>query len=279
MTATTSMKKFITGIALGVASMLPGISGAIIAVCMGVYERIVEDLADIFHKIKTDFAFLVLLGGGIMVGMAATAFGLEFIMSNCLAISYLFFLGLIIGQLPELYGMTEPKSGKPTVWNIVAFAFCFIMMLSFAFLGVGKDVKLGLDVVSLLIVLGVGALFSVSKLAPGVSGSALLLALGLYKPLLDAVTSFNITYLALLFVGFAVALLLFAKFMDKCLKEHRRSTYSGIFGFTVASVFLVMNYTYPAVHSWVDIVGGAIALVIGIGISLLFIRLGDKSFE
>lgn len=273
------IKRFVTGIIVGIASTLPGVSGGVLAVCLGIYERLITDLADIFHKIKSDFWFLLMVGSGVVVGMTMTAFGLKFILDEYLAISLFLFLGLIIGQIPEIYGFTEPEKSKPRVSHIAAFAFGVALMVCFMFLGTGKTADVGHDLVSYMLLGVVGLVVALSKIVPGLSGSAILLAMGLYKPMLDAITSLDFALLGTMLVGFVVGMLMFAKIVATLLEKHRRGTYFAILGFTTGSVIVILNTIYADISSVVDIVGGIVALVIGIWISTYINRFNNEKSE
>lgn len=272
----SAAKKFIIGTLIGIASTVPGVSGAIIAVCFGVYERLIADLADLFHKIKEDLAFIVLIGGGILFGMVAIAFGLDFIMDNYVVAAMLLFLGLIGGQLPELWNLTEP-SVKISKTNAAAFIIGLAITICLLFLGTSEDKVLTHDLVSYGYMFLVGILFSVSKLAPGISGSTVLLALGLFAPLMHIVTTFDLLLLIPAGLGLVVGLLGFAKVVNYALTKYRKSTYLMIFGLTIGSMFIIFKEAAIEYVGIEDLLLGAVALVVGILLSMWFTRLGKKT--
>lgn len=275
----THVKRFFVGILVGIASMLPGVSGGVMAVCFGIYERAVSDLADITRKIKSDFPFLLTVGLGIIAGMGVSAFGLKAMMTEYLAISLFLFLGLILGQMPELYKFTEPESGSLNLRHWAAFAAGFAIMIGVMFLGEGRTVAVDHSLVSLALLIFVGMVIALSKIVPGLSGSAFLLAMGLYYPLLNALTSFDILIVSAVLIGFAAGVLGLAKAMNYALTKYRRITYFSILGFTVGSIAIIIKEIYLDVASSADIIGGFAALAVGLAVSILFSRAGNNSSE
>lgn len=275
MTYTAELKRFFIGAVIGVASMLPGVSGAVIAVCFGVYERLIEDIADLKNKLKPDFMFLLILGLGIVLGMGIAAVGLDELMKGSMVIALFFFLGLIVGQMPELKNLANEGTEKCSVYNMAGLIVGFVIMIAIMLLGVGENVDIEHNMFSFVCLLGVGIIFAVSKIAPGISGSTLLLALGLYQPMLNAVTGLDWFLITPMMIGLIIGLLGFAKVMNKAIANHRKSTYYTIIGLTLGSMVVILSYAWAEMSTPHDIVFGIVSMIIGIVVSLAFIRLGS----
>lgn len=101
------IRNALTGALIGVAAMLPGVSGGLIAVLCGVYERIVGDVADLAHRLAPDFWFLLATGCGLLAGAAGTAVGLDGALRAHPVPCLFFFIGLILAQVPEVYRMAK----------------------------------------------------------------------------------------------------------------------------------------------------------------------------
>lgn len=275
-----ALKKFSIGALIGIVSTVPGVSGAVLAVCFGVYERLVADIADIAHKIREDFRFLMTLGLGIAFGIVIISMGLDYVMENYAVASMMLFTGMIFGQLPELWKFTEPEI-RPSKTNILAFAVGVAVMCLFLilfFLEASEDVALTHDMTSCLYMLLIGAIFSISHLAPGISGATVLLAMGLYTPLLHTIATFDLL-IAPLLIGVFIGLIGFARVVHYALTRYRRSTYMMILGLTVGSVFVIVKEAVTAYSGTADILLGAAALAAGVLISIWFSRLGKGAAE
>ena len=275
--ALSSVKRFFAGALVGIVSTIPGVSGAVLAVCFGIYERLVADVADISHKIKEDFRFLMAVGLGIAFGILISFRGLDWILDNYLVASMMLFTGMILGQLPELWKYTEPKI-KSSGANIAAFAAGIVIMCMFLALASleGEEVVLSHNPMSYVYMLMIGVIFSVSHLIPGISGATVLLAIGLYPPLIETIVSLDIVLMVPLVVGIFIGLICFAKVIHRALTRYRKSTYMAIFGLTIGSIFIIVQEAVSAGPGVTDIALGAVTLIAGILISIWFSRLGRK---
>ena len=263
------LKDILVGAMVGIVSMLPGASGATIAVIFGIYERLVSDLADIRHRLLKDLRFVALILIGVVLGMMVCAFGLEFLMENLEVPTMFFFAALIVAQIPDIMKLGD--DGTPTSkWNIMAFIVGFVIMIAFLFIGDGNDMELD-GVTGIVLMVLVGIVLAVSKLAPGVSGSTVLLALGLYTPFMHALTDLDITYLLPILIGLLIGILGFSKVMDHCMRSHKKSTYVMILGLTVGSVITVSVQAMMKLDGTemiaMSIAGIIIGLLLGIGLS------------
>ncbi len=273
-------KNGLVGAFIGVLSILPGASGGVAAVVFGIYERLMEDLGDIFHKWRTDFRFLLFVGGGMVLGMAVTAFGLDWLMANLEVPAMFFFTGLIIGQFPDVYKMTKEDGKKSSALNYVALAAGIAVTVLLMFAGsieeTGGDGVMARGGTMYVVLIVTGLVIAASKIAPGVSGSAILLAMGLYKPLINSFTDFDLVVIVLFGIGLVTGLVLFAKIVTWALKSYRKSTFHMIFGLTVGSTLLVAYNTLTVTDTWIEAAGGVTALVLGLALSLWLSRLSEK---
>lgn len=280
MNKVADVKNALIGAFIGVLSILPGASGGIAAVVFGVYERMVNDLADIVHKIRTDFRFLFFIGGGLVLGMGVTAFGLDWLMTNLEVPAMFFFTGLIVGQFPDVFRMTQEDGKKSSIWNYLALVAGILITVllvfagNFGTTGVETDITRNLSMYLLLIFTGL--IIAASKIAPGVSGSAILLAMGLYKPLISAFTGFDLVVILFFGIGLVVGIFLFAKIVSWALGTYRKSTYFLIFGLTVGSTLIVGYNTLMVTDDWTEGISGMVALALGLVFSFLLSRMSRK---
>lgn len=280
MNKVADVKNALIGAFIGVLSILPGASGGVAAVVFGVYERLVNDLADIFHKIRTDFRFIFFIGCGLVLGMGVTAFGLDWLMTNLEVPAMFFFTGLIIGQFPDVFKMTQEDCKKSSTLNYLALVIGILItvLLVFAgnFGGSGTEATITRNPSMYILLIFTGLIIAASKIAPGVSGSAILLAMGLYKPLISAFTSFDLVVILFFGIGLIVGIFLFAKIVSWALGAHRRSTYFLIFGLTVGSTLIVAYNTFMVTDTWIEGISGIVALALGLIFSFWLSRISRR---
>lgn len=275
------LKDVLVGTLVGIVSMLPGASGATIAVIFGIYERLISDLAEIRERLFKDLKFIIPVGIGIVFGLFVCAFGLKALMDQWEVPMMFFFAALILAQVPDVRSLGD--DGQPmTAYNWAALVIGFAVMLVFLWISLsGNGVDRTVD--GFAVWLLVGIILAVSKLAPGVSGSTILLALGLFTPFMDAMTAFDMSALIPGGIGLLIGVLVFARVVDYFIRNHRKSTYMVILGLTVGSIVTVsieaatkLDGTTMILQS---IVGIVIGLVLGVGLSRISKKYAAETIE
>ncbi|MDD4669299.1 MAG: DUF368 domain-containing protein [Candidatus Methanomethylophilus sp.] len=279
---TKRLNEFIVGILIGIAAMFPGISGAVLAVCFGIYERLIVDIAELRTKVREDWKFLVVLALGLLAGVFLSAKLLSDLMDTYRVIALFLFVGLIAGQVPTVYYMTRknPHTHEPlTGYNWAALIAGLLIMGSMGVLSLhtgGGDYPIADDAVSAFIMFLVGIICAVSALAPGISHSTILIVIGMLNPFYSAIAEGDLVLVLPMLIGFVAGALLFAKFMKMVLRDHNRSTTLMIFGLTLGSLISLTLTSALEIVSTADILGAALACVVGAVVSLWFVRLGLK---
>lgn len=275
------LKDVLVGTLVGIVSMLPGASGATIAVIFGIYERLISDLAEIRERLFKDLRFIIPVGIGIVFGLFVCAFGLKALMDQWEVPMMFFFAALILAQVPDVRSLGD--DGQPmSAYNWAALVIGFAVMLVFLWISLsGNGVDRTVD--GFAVWLLVGIILAVSKLAPGVSGSTILLALGLFTPFMDAMTAFDMSALIPGGIGLLIGVLVFARVVDYFIRNHRKSTYMVILGLTVGSIVTVsieaatkLDGTTMILQS---IVGIVIGLVLGVGLSRISKKYAAETIE
>lgn len=275
-----SIKDLLVGTLIGIVSMLPGASGATIAVIFGVYERLIADLADLKNKLFKDLRFIVPIGLGILFGLFVCAVGLDWLIDNYEVPMMFFFAALILVQVPEIRNLGD--DGEPMTRNnyiaLVAGAIVMFVVFGIGYVNGGDTVNDG-SIASFILMFLAGIVLAISKLAPGISGSTILLALGLFNPLMDAISDLDLLYLLPIGLGMIVGVFGSAKILDRFMREHRKSTYMAILGLTIGSVCTVTIEAAMDVAGFNDVIGGVVGVVLGIIIGLGLTKIASSYAE
>ncbi len=286
----------IRGAVIGIANIIPGVSGGTMMVTMGIYDKLLGSITGIFKQfkksIKTLFPYLI----GMAVGIGAFAFLLTKVLLPKFPLPTAFaFIGLIVGGVPVLVkkmrnagqakredAATKAVTKKPnTVFCILVFALFFALIIGMQFLGEGADRAVTPSVATALIMIAMGVLAAAAMVIPGVSGSLLLLAFGYYNPVTGAVTDFisavfelNVAtawekFLILFPFGIGVLLGIFfvAKLIEWLLKKHERLTYCGILGLVCASPIPVFLNALGGVIGVGAIIGSIVTFAAGFAVA------------
>ncbi len=260
------------GAAIGVAMIIPGVSGGTIAVLFKVYDRLINAISDLRRDFKNSFMFLLPIVIGALLGIAALYFPLKYAIQYAPIPTILLFAGLMLGSCPKLFKDTLKKGFKPidAVSLILPLAFVigifFIPQLGHA------DLSATMPIWGYFVLILIGAIASCALVVPGVSGSLLLLVLGYYTPILDIVSAlFNdfghsVLVLALFALGLIVGFFSIAKLMKFLLKKFPRGTGWAIMGFVIGSIpalCLTEEFTSAPIDG-IQIAAGAILCLAGV---------------
>ncbi len=231
------VKNFLVGILIGVVSQLPGASGATIAVIFRIYERLIADVADIRGKMLKDLRFILVVAAGLILGYVFCAKVLNAFIDEYYVPMLFFFGALIMMQIPDIRRMSE--DGQPyTKYNMAAFIVGFLIMVA-VFVSKQYFASDGM-ITNWFIMLTAGIIVAASFVSPGISGSTMLLVLGIYPAFIDALDTLNFKELIPIAIGGIIGLIIFSKLIDHFMKTSRKSTYSAILGLTAGSVVVVL---------------------------------------
>lgn len=267
-------KDFACGAAIGVAMIIPGVSGGTIAVITNVYDKIIDAISNLFKQFKQSVLFLLPILLGAVAAFAAMYFPLKYALQYAPLPTVLLFAGLMAGTLPKLLKDGVKRGFRPT--DILAVLLPLAVIVGICFIPELGNVNLGADMPAwgYVALIGVGVLGSCALVVPGISGSMLLLILGYYQPVLDTISllfsdfGHSLLVLALFAVGVLVGFFTIAKLMKFFLGKFPRATYWAIFGFVVGSIpaiFIAFPANFPeASYATVQIVIGAILCALGV---------------
>ena len=248
---------------MGIVSQLPGASGATIAVIFRIYERLVEDVADIRNKLLKDIRFLLVLGIGFLIGYWICARLLDVFIDEHYVPMLFFFGALILIQIPEIKGFADDGE-KYTMYNIAAFLVAVAVMIA---VFVVKETYVPGEVdTGMAMMFVAGLIVAASFISQGISGSTILLVMGIYPAFIQALSDFNMKLLLPLGLGMIVGVLVFSRIIDHFMKNSRKSTYCAILGLTVGSVIVVFVEGLMKVDSdtvLVSVICAAAGLIFG----------------
>lgn len=250
------------GFIIGVAKIIPGVSGAVMAISFGVYERLIKILSNPFKINKNDLKFLIFLLLGIAIGIAL----LCRLIKKCLDIYYLptmlLFCGLIVGGMSEITNVL--KRGKKKYINILIFIinFCLFFVLI-------KMPSLSIKINDIFLYFLMGIIESLTTIIPGISGTAIFMSLGWYEKLLtlylNSMTFSVSPKTAILFLlGFICATILIARVITWLFEKAKEMAYCGVFGFMVSSLFVMFKSSFCNGFTIKELIIGIVLFIFGI---------------
>lgn len=238
------LKYFICGIVFGVANVIPGVSGGTMLVVFGVFDRLTEAVSGI-KKIFGNLAFLVTfaLGAGAGILLSAKVIGSMFetyaIQTN------MFFIGLILGGVPLIIRFgTEGKRIKPLC--AVPFVISMAVVVGFTVLErlelftMSADSVAGFDIVFSLKMVVCAAIAAVTMIIPGISGSFMMMLLGVYETIIGALNDMNFYVIIPFAIGAVIGIMFGAKLISVLIGKNKLMVYSAILGMVIGSVYAVL---------------------------------------
>lgn len=271
----------VKGFILGIANIIPGVSGGTLAITLGIYEELINTISHLFRNIKKNLGFVVPLGIGAVLSILVMSKLINYSLDQFPIPTTLFFIGLIIGGLPLIYKKVEKK--KRTGGHIVAFlsTFLLVILLAFAKSGSGAVSLENLTIGSIFLLFFVGIIAAATMVVPGISGSFVLMLLGFYKPVLNTISNLtdfsllghNMAILIPFGIGIIVGIVLIAKLIEYLLKKHETITYYAILGFILSSVVTLVIGLYGNSFSIAQMIVGILLFIVG---SLVGYKLGDE---
>ena len=280
------IKSFFKGVVIGIANIVPGVSGGTMMVSMGIYDKLIHCITHLFSEFKKSVLFLLPIAVGMVAAIAASSFGLTYLFENLPIQTNLLFVGLILGGLPAIWKNVKGNSVK--AGHVLACVLFFVLVVGMAAMGEseGASADLSFSLGNVAVLLMVGVITSATMVIPGVSGSMVLMLMGFYYPVLNAIKDFFKDLAALNIdgilrgcgilipfgIGVVVGIFGIAKLVGIIFEKFPLYAYWAIIGLIVSSpIAILLMGTFPAV-TVLSAVTGVIALGVGIVIAM---KLGE----
>lgn len=279
------IKNVLAGAVIGVANIIPGVSGGTMMVILNVFDKIVAAISHFRKSVKENILYLLPILLGAALGILAFSKGITYMLEFYPIITNFFFIGLIIGSVPLVCRSAFQKTGgkielrKISPVSVIAFVLMAALLIVIAFSSPEEAAvninSINIDFGMIALLFFGGMIASIAMIIPGVSGSFVMVLLGIYPIVTGAVAAllpFNMdTFLKIVLpigipagLGIIVGLLVGAKLIDVLIKRFPQETYFGILGLLVGSLFDI----YPGfTFDWQGIVA---ILVLLFGFALAY---------
>ena len=235
------IKLFFKGIFMGIADAMPGVSGGTIALLVGIYEELIKSISELnislFYDLKKNGFnsfwkklngnFLLVLSLGVGISLISFVKISANLLENFPLFIWSFFLGLIFATIYVIYKMINH-------WSVVSLFFLVISILFSLFLSsfsIYENAE-----ISLLFVLFSGIIASSAMILPGISGSLILVILGVYAYLIKSIDNLEFIVIFTFILGAIIGLLGFSRVLKYLFKNHRNITYTIMLGLVIGSI-------------------------------------------
>jgi len=239
---------------IGIANIIPGISGGTMAVALGLYEEIISTIIRLTEKQNEnrvrDLWYLSTIGLGSLISILLLSRVLEYLLLSYFQLTMIFFMGLILGSLPTIIDF------KHKSFSLSDITFLALGVLPVLFLSENGNAEARVVVIDtlnnhvfLVKIFFAGIVAGGAMIIPGISGSLILLVIGLYYPLIYAIKNMLLLPLGSCGVGVAIGIILFSKIIHYLLKHYENKTKLAILGL-IGGSFIKLYHGTPS-----DIIG------------------------
>lgn len=250
------LKTFLEGFFVGLGKIIPGVSGSVMAICFGIYERMIAAFSSL-KTMKADWKFMSILGLGIAIAIVFGSNMIKIFLTTHYIPTMMFFIGMMI---PGVFPIIKEVKNENLNWTrmiacaLVLFFLIYINILGTTSHSAGAESYLH-EFISLFLC---GIIDAASTIIPGVSGSALLMLFGYYESIISSLADiFSLQSLLVLtpfLSGMAVGVVLTSKLVTYLFKRHRVLTYMVVIVFATFSIGAIFT-------GLIDIAGGLLPIL------------------
>ena len=275
------------GMVIGLANVIPGVSGGTMMVSMGIYDKLIWSINHLFKKFKECVKILLPYGVGMVVAVLLGAVGLKVAFAKFPLPTNTLFIGLILGSLPFI--LKEIRGEKIGWQGVLVFVLFFALVVGLKIVEAENSTEIRLSVLEIIKLFLLGAIASATMVIPGVSGSMMLKTLGYYEPivtgaipaLLKGLTArdwgmvgHNVGVLLPFGLGIVFGIFAIAKLIEFLMKKWKGRTYCAILGMVAASPVVILMDTsiYAGFNVWILLVS-IVTLALG---GFCAVKLGEK---
>ncbi len=275
----------IKGAVIGIANVIPGVSGGTMAVSMGIYNRLISAVTHLFRQFKKSIKTLLPIFLGCVIGIVCFTYAIKYLLSHQPLPTCLTFLGLILGGVPALVremkaGIKKSRTGRLTPVNIAAFLVLLAVAVILPLRQGNGNTLMTLNAApgTMVILFFMGIIAAATMVIPGVSGSMVLMILGYYYGVINSITGFTdalkggnwgaLMEQAMILLPFGVGcilgIFLISKLIEYLFEKHTVSTYAAILGLILSSPFGIFYNTGALSHFSIGgLMAGLLLMLLG----------------
>lgn len=273
----------VLGIFIGLAIIVPGVSGSTVAIIFSMYAALLYSIGNIFNDFKRCFAYLLPIGIGAVIGFGGGFLVIQSIFERYTFIVICFFAGLMIGAIPALTAEIRAEKRTPARGALMGLGVLIPIAIGVISIALGGDVagegqSFGeIPIYLFFLYIPLGALVSATQIIPGLSATAILMAFGQFKPILN---SLHLDYIlenpAVIGLylciggGFLIGLVMISRLFSKLIERRRGATFFLVVGLSlgsIASMFLNPDI-WMVYESWGAGMSPTLEIIIGAALGI-----------
>ena len=267
------MNLFLKGFIIGIAKIIPGVSGAMIAVSFSVYDKLIDAITNFFDNKKDNFRFLLVIGSGIILSIVCFSNIVRYFIGNYYLSTMMLFIGLIVGGT---YNFS--KNIVYSIKNIIIIILVILLVGGISLFNINNSYVMDGSVMDYGMFFIGGVIEIFSSIVPGISGTALFMLIGIYDNILMLFSNmFNLVFVIdniMIYISYGIGMFISfigcALLISYLLKKYRGLFDTIVLGLSISSILLLIVMAFNSSFRFIDIVVGIILFFVGVVISYLF---------
>jgi len=260
------IKLILKGFIIGIGKIMPGVSGAMLAMSLGIYENAIEAINNFFKNPIKNFKYLLSLFIGAFLAITLMSKVIILLLNNFYLATMLLFIGLMIGGFPSFIKKMNIKKAK--IHHYLVMFLSFVLILIIEYYNKGNLFNYNPNFKSYFFI---GFIDAATMIIPGLCGTAIMMLLGCYDLLLNLMSNIssisgiieNINLLIPYSLGILSTVLLLSKIMGNLFNKESTYIYFIIFGFALGSVIVLFISTFNNNYSVWEILISIVLLIFG----------------
>ena len=267
------MNLFLMGFIIGIGKIIPGVSGAMIAVSFSIYDKLINAVTNFFDDKKNNFKYLLLVGSGVLLSIVFFSNIVKYLLDSYYVTMMMLFIGLILGGT---YNFS--KNIQYSFKNILVIIFVIFLIVGISVFNINTNYVMQGNYIDYIMFFIGGIIEIFSSIVPGISGTALLMLIGIYNDILVLFSNiFNLSFVIdniMIYISYGFGMILSfivcAIGISYLLKKYRKLFDTIVLGLSIASIILLIIMTFSNGFRLVDLMVGIFLLFVGVFISYLF---------
>lgn len=234
--------RLVKGALVGIGFILPGLSGGVLAVIFGIYDKLIRFLANLRHRFVKNLLYFLPVGIGAAIGIVLFSVVVEKAFGRYAAQFVCLFVGFVAGTFPSLWKTAGTQGRKRSDYRVLLLSTLAIFLLM-----VAGGRQLTEVTPNLMVWIASGLLMGLGLIVPGMSPSNFLIYFGLYDKMATGIKDFDFSVIIPLIIGFVLCVLLFAKLASCLFKKYYSGMYHFILGMVAGSSLAIFpTVVFPA---------------------------------
>lgn len=234
------------GFLIGLGKIIPGVSGSIIALCLGVYEKAINAITNFFKDLKKNILYLGLLGLGIVIAIIFFSNVIIYMLDEYYLYTIILFIGLICGTIPYIIKKVEVHNKFHLIYILLGLSLVYLVSNFKNAIGYMPES----NILSFLYTILIGFIDAATMIIPGISGTAIFMMMGCYDFVLKIFSNplAHLGSFGLFALGIIIGVIIMTKIVAYLLSTHKEPFYLLIIGFSLNSILYLIFKIIPLIN-------------------------------